>query len=81
MLLLTDLEVHVRFVMDLQVSLPAGSIDVFGVVRYVGPTKFGRGVGVSLMALSDTERQSWKTFYNAALSASRETVRLQTGRG
>jgi len=75
MLLLTDAPVDLQFVMDLRVALPSGAVVVFGVVRFAGQTRFGRGVGVSLMSMTDEENARWWAFYRSATAAaSRPTV-------
>jgi hypothetical protein len=79
MMLVTDEPVTVPFVMDLVIALPTAPIEVLGVARFVGDTRHGRCVGVSLLSMSDAESAGWWTFYRAALAAAaRPQVRFGT---
>ena len=68
--LLTDADIPLHFVMDLVIELPTGAIEVFGVARHISTTKLGRGVGISLMAMSEEETERWWAFYRGAMTAS-----------
>jgi alkylated DNA nucleotide flippase Atl1 len=65
----TEMPVDLHYVMDLVIRLPAGPIEVFGVARFVGMTRYGHGVGVALHSMTKEESERWWTFYRAQVAA------------
>ncbi len=78
LLVVTDLPVELQFTMDLVLGLPDGPIEVFGVARFVGPTRFGRAVGISLMAMTTEENERWWAYYRAAVDRAQRPARYSS---
>jgi hypothetical protein len=64
--LLTPESVALNQMMNLVVTLPDGPIEFFGVSRYVGESKHGHGIGVSIHTMSNQEKTRWYSFHRAA---------------
>ena len=64
--LLTPQSVGLNQVMNLVVTLPDGPIEFFGVSRYVGESKQGHGIGVSIHTMSTEEKSRWCSFHRTA---------------
>ncbi len=75
LLIVSDVPIAVPFMMDLAVSLPTGVIEVFGVARFCGRTRFGDCIGVSLMAMTPDENERWWAYYRTAAAATQPRTR------
>jgi hypothetical protein len=62
----TEIPVDLHHVMDVMVMMPDGPLEVLGVARFVGATRYGHGIGIAMHAISSADRKRWELFYNAA---------------
>jgi hypothetical protein len=68
------------YVVDLSITLPVGPIEVLGVARFVGVTRYGHGIGVAVYALSRDHRRHWEDFYRTALADLRSKLPVEVAR-
>jgi hypothetical protein len=55
--------------LQLRVTLPEGTIDMFVTARFVGRTVSGHGIGVEIFIISDEDRELWTRHYHHAQQA------------
>ncbi len=70
-LLATEERIDVGYVMDIDLVLPEGSVSFLVTARYVGPTRYGPGVGVSILVATPVELQRWVAHYHALVARAR----------
>ena len=63
-----------NYMVDLAVTLPTGKISFTGVVRFIGQTRYGQGIGVQLHVISKEDQLLWLAFYRAQLNDMIETL-------
>lgn len=63
----TDETVELNHMVDVTVTLPTGKVTFMGVARFVGATRHGRGIGVSIHVISKEDRERWSAFYQSKL--------------
>jgi hypothetical protein len=60
-------------IVAVRVQLPDGPMDVFGLVRFVGRSSAGHGMGVELLVMAAPKKKRWTSQYHALLNASFES--------
>ena len=70
----TDETVELNHMVDISVTLPTGKVTFMGVARFVGSTRHGRGIGVSIHVISKEDRERWLAFYRGAVRDLVETL-------
>jgi hypothetical protein len=61
-------------VVTMRVQLSDGPMDVYGLVRFVGMTVAGRGMGVELLVMAAPKRRRWLRNYQSLLPATQERL-------
>jgi hypothetical protein len=51
--------------MQVEVKLPEGSLELFVIARFVGLTERGLGIGVEIFVMDDVARGKWANYYRA----------------
>ena len=59
-------------IVTVRVQLSDGPMDLYGLVRFIGMTVAGRGMGVELLVMAANKRQRWLRHYQTLVSANPE---------
>jgi len=65
---------------QLEVVLPAASITMCLITRFVGATQSGSGIGAEIYLIGERERSLWSNYYKTLLKASRSAAREKATR-
>ncbi len=80
MFLQTDETIMPDGLMQLEVLLPDGAVQMFVRARFVGRTVSGHGIGLEIFLMDERHRAHWDAYYRAALSFHRaRPVRHEIG--
>jgi len=66
LLLQTEETIPLNQLMDLAAELPSGPVSFLAVSRFVGQTKWGHAIGVSIHVASARDQEAWLKFYREA---------------
>ena len=71
MFLACEEQVNTGQLLQIEVLVPGEPLTMFVVVRFVGETHSGKGMGVELYLMDDKYRAQWAAFYRSELAAFR----------
>jgi hypothetical protein len=69
----TDASIDTNMLMKMEIKLPDGPVTVIGVARFVGQNTQGRGIGVAIFAMEESDKRRWLVHYRS-LAGGRSTV-------
>lgn len=64
----TQQVVELGYVVDLVVTFPDGPLEVLGVARFVGNTRWGHGIGIAIHGIARDDRTRWEAYHRTAVA-------------
>ena len=74
-----DLSVVPGQLLQLEVELPIGKVQMFAVARFVGRSDSGIGIGVEIFVMEEKQQSQWSNFYRSQIRQ-QKTVRVAVAR-